>query len=59
MSFEFGKMKREVVTYKVERPKTRAHFVLFADDSPFKAKAVKRKDMYRRKPKHKSSYLES
>lgn len=52
-------MKREVITYKVERPKTRAHFVLFAEDSPFKAKAVKRKDMYRRKPKHKSSYLES
>ena len=32
---------------------TRAHFVLFHKDSPFKQKVVKNKLAYKRKPKHK------
>jgi len=32
---------------------TRAHFVLFHKDSPFKQKVVKNKLAYNRKPKHK------
>ena len=32
--------------------KTRAHYVLFAKDTPFKPKVVKRKDTYKRKPKY-------
>lgn len=45
-------MKKEILSFKIQRPKHRAHFVLFAEDSPFKPKAVKRKDLYQRKPKH-------
>ena len=33
--------------------KTRAHLVLFAKDSPFKAKKVENKKAYKRNPKHK------
>jgi hypothetical protein len=32
--------------------KTRAHFVLFAKDSPFKPKQVKNKKAWNRKEKH-------
>jgi len=32
---------------------TRAHFVLFHKDSPFKQKVVQNKLAYKRKPKHK------
>lgn len=35
------------------RKKTRAHYVLFAEDTPFKPKRVERKDQYKRRPKHK------
>lgn len=35
------------------RKKTRAHYVLFAEDSPFKPKKVDSKVAYRRRPKHK------
>lgn len=47
-----GIMNKQVFTFKVGKPKHRAHFVLFAEDSPFKPKVVKRKDLYQRKPKH-------
>jgi hypothetical protein len=33
---------------------TRAHFVLFRNDSPFKGRRVERKDLYKRQPKHRS-----
>lgn len=35
------------------RKKTRAHYVLFAEDSPFKPKKVESKKTYQRRPKHK------
>lgn len=41
-------------TFKEQRPNVRAHYVLFAEDSPFKPKAVKRKDTYKRKVKHRN-----
>lgn len=36
--------------------KTRAHFVLFAKDSPFKPKRVKNKKAYSRKDKHEQAW---
>lgn len=45
-------MKREVIHFEVDRPRSRAHRVLFSDDSPFKPKSVRRKDQYRRRDKH-------
>jgi len=33
--------------------KTRAHFVLFCADTPFKQKRVENKKQYKRNPKHK------
>jgi hypothetical protein len=51
-------MRKETISFQVPRAKTRAHFVLFAEDSPFKPKAVKRKDQYQRQPKHKNSFLD-
>jgi len=40
------------IIIKVPR-KTRAHFVLFAENTPFKPKVVKSKKEYTRKQKHK------
>jgi len=40
------------IVIKVPR-KTRAHFVLFAENTPFKSKVVKSKKEYTRKQKHK------
>jgi len=34
---------------------TRAHYVLFHKDSPFKPKAVKSKKAFKRNPKHKGN----
>lgn len=45
-------MKKQTLSFKVPKVKHRAHFVLFAEDSPFKPKVVKRKDLFQRKPKH-------
>jgi len=37
-----------------QRKKTRAHYVLFAEDSPFKPKKeASKKNEYQRRPKHK------
>ena len=35
--------------------KHREHFVLFAQNTPFKPKRVERKDLYKRNPKHKGA----
>jgi len=43
------------LTFKEQRPNSRAHYSLFAMDTPFKPKSVKRKDLYKRKPKHKNN----
>ena len=45
-------MKREIISFKIEQPKHRAHRVLFDDNTPFKPKVVKSKIAYQRKPKH-------
>lgn len=44
-------MKKEILHFKMDRPKTRAHRVLFGD-TPFKPKVVEDKFRYKRKPKH-------
>lgn len=38
---------------KTKKIKPRAHYALFCKDTPFKPKVVARKDLYKRKPKHK------
>jgi hypothetical protein len=45
-------MRKQVISFKVPQIKHRAHYVLFAEGSPFKAKAEKRKDVYKRKPRN-------
>ena len=45
-------MKREIISFKIEKPKHRVHRVLFTDNTPFKPKVVKSKVSYQRKPKH-------
>jgi hypothetical protein len=35
--------------------KTRAHFVLFCENTPFKQKVVKNKKQFKRQPKHKGT----
>lgn len=44
-------MRKHTLTFKVPVAKHRAHYVLFAENSPFKPKRVGRKDGYQRKPK--------
>lgn len=46
------------LTNKLQRPNARAHYLLFAENSPFKPKAVKRKDTYNRKQKHRNKEFE-
>ena len=38
-----------------KNPQPRAHYVLFAKNSPFKPKAVESKIKYQRQPKHKGN----
>lgn len=45
-------MKKQTISFKVEMPKHRQHYVLFCEDTPFKPKAVKPKTLYKRKPKY-------
>jgi len=45
-------MKTQILTFTIEKPKHRAHRVLFQEDTPFKPKVVKRKDGYKRRQKH-------
>jgi hypothetical protein len=44
-------MKKQSFTFEFDRPKTRAHKVLFENDSPFKPKCVKAKNQYKRREK--------
>jgi len=44
-------MKRELMTISVPRAKTRAHYALFAENTPFKPKSEAKKKVYQRKPK--------
>lgn len=45
------KMSKQTISFKVPQLKQRAHYVLFAENTPFKPKRVERKDGYKRKPK--------
>lgn len=47
-------MKKDVFTFRIPRTKPRAHRALFDDDSPFKPKVVKPKNLYKRKPKYRN-----
>jgi hypothetical protein len=44
-------MKKEVIQFKVDRPKSRAHGVLYGD-TPFRPKKIELKTRYKRKEKH-------
>lgn len=44
-------MKKEVIQFKVDKPKSRAHYVLYGD-TPFRPKQVESKLRYKRKAKH-------
>lgn len=44
-------MNKQTIKFTVPVLKPRMHYVLFAEDSPFKPKKVARKDGYQRKPK--------
>lgn len=46
------------LSFKEQRPNSRVHLMLFAENSPFKPKSVKRKDTYKRKPKHSKKEFE-
>jgi len=48
-------MKKELLSFKIEQPKHRAHRVLFQENTPFKPKVVQSKVAYRRNTKHKNS----
>lgn len=46
-------MKREILTFRIEPMKHRAHKALFDEDLPFKPKVEKpKKGQYRRRDKH-------
>jgi hypothetical protein len=47
-------MKKDTLTFvvKAPQPRTRAHMVLFAKDTPFRPKRVENKKSYRRQDKH-------
>ena len=48
-------MKREILSFRIEPVKPRAHRALFDDDLPFKHKVEKpKKGQYQRRPKHRN-----
>jgi hypothetical protein len=50
-----GIMKRQILSFKIEPMKHRAHRVLFDDNTPFKPKVVQsKKGEYVRKQKHRN-----
>jgi hypothetical protein len=51
-------MKKHLLSFKVEKPKHRAHFMLFCEDTPFKPKVVASRVKYKRKPKHPGKDME-
>lgn len=48
-------MKKHTLTFTIKAPKTRAHYVLFSNNTPFKPKSVANKLQYKRQPKHKNN----
>lgn len=48
-------MKREIITFRIEPMKRRAHKALFDDELPFQPKVQKpKKGIYNRKSKHRN-----
>ncbi len=45
-------VRKQVISFKIPQVKHRVHYALFAEDTPFKPKVVKRRDTYKRKPKY-------
>lgn len=45
---------KTIISFKVAKPKTRAHYALFCEDTPFKPKVVESKIKFKRRPKHKN-----
>lgn len=50
----FHTMKKEIIKFKVDRAKQRAHKALFDNDLPFGHKVVNPKNNYKRRPKHRT-----
>lgn len=49
-------MKREIMSFRIEKPKQRAHKALFDDNLPFKHRIEKtKKGQYNRRPKHRNN----
>ena len=48
-------MAKQIISFSIPRSKTRAHRVLFAENTPFKSKVVELKNKYQRQPKHRKS----
>lgn len=52
-------MKKEIISFRIEPIKHRAHKVLFDDDLPFKHKVEKpKKGQYQRRTKHRKDIYE-
>ena len=47
---------KTVISFRIPKIKTRAHKVLFDDDSPFKPKVVRAKNTYKRREKHRTKF---
>ena len=50
-------MKAQRFKFDVERVRSRAHRILFDNDSPFKPSKVERRDRYERRGKHRGREL--
>ena len=57
MRYNDNIMKKQTLSFKIEKPKARVHFMLFSEDTPFKPKVVAPKNKYQRKQKHKGQDL--
>jgi len=51
-------MNKEILSFTIKAPKTRAHYVLFSHNTPFTPKVVKDKTLYKRNPKHRNKVEE-
>jgi hypothetical protein len=47
---------KKVISFRIEQPKHRAHRVLFENDTPYKPKVVRPKNVYKRKDKHQNKF---
>lgn len=47
---------KNVISFRIDKPKHRAHKVLFENDTPYKPKVVNPKNVYKRKQKHRQKF---